>query len=186
MLQLSVSELCDRYGIKSRKSLYSRLEGLKIRLNKDKTNKSYATQEQLALLDQQNDHIKKGGTIATFVPTTQGEVTVHNNTSFFENKSVEIDAADAKDALLLLAEIGANLAHAIAASNEPSDPLWYLGKLEIARASGWELTTSEVKKLIGVKPICKKGERIYRRGSFILIKSGKIGNQTSWRVQKQS
>ncbi|MEN9567487.1 MAG: hypothetical protein RLZZ69_2683 [Cyanobacteriota bacterium] len=66
----------------------------------------------------------------------------------------------------------------------PPDPLWYLGKLEIARASGWELTTSQVKELIGVKPSCKQGKKTFKRGSFIFVKTGKIGNQTSWKVQK--
>ena len=67
---------------------------------------------------------------------------------------------------------------------QPIDPLWYLPKLEMARANNWELTTSQVKKLIGVKPSCPKGKKTYKRGSFVFIKSGKIGNQTAWKVQK--
>lgn len=66
----------------------------------------------------------------------------------------------------------------------PADPLWYLAKLETARASDWELTTSQVKDLIGVKPKCDRGKNTFRRGSFIFVKSGKIGNQTSWKVKK--
>ena len=59
-----------------------------------------------------------------------------------------------------------------------------MAELERARASGWELTTSQVKDLIGVKPSCKKGKQTFKRGSFIFVKSGRIGNQTSWKVQK--
>ena len=62
-----VKELCDRYGIKSRKSLYTRLDGLKAKgisadLPKD-GNKSYATKEQIFFLDQLDEHLKDGGTI---------------------------------------------------------------------------------------------------------------------------
>ena len=81
---MNVQELCDRYGIKSRKSLYSRLEGLGITLARD-GNKSYATSEQIELLDQQNEHIKNGGTIKNFVPTTQ--VTVDNTARQHNQKS---------------------------------------------------------------------------------------------------
>ena len=76
-MKLGVNELCDRYEIKSRKSLYSRLDGLGITLDKD-GNKSYATEEQVKLLDQQNEHLKNGGTLKNFVPTAIAEVTVHN------------------------------------------------------------------------------------------------------------
>ena len=60
----------------------------------------------------------------------------------------------------------------------------YCLQQRFAPAHNWELTTSEVQQLIGVKPYCKKGENTYKRGSFIFIKSGRIGNQTSWRVNK--
>jgi hypothetical protein len=59
-----------------------------------------------------------------------------------------------------------------------------MGKLEMAIANNWELTTSEVQQLIGVKPYYKKGENTYKRGSFIFVKTGRIGNQSSWRVKK--
>ena len=64
---MNIKELCARYNLNSRKSLYTRLNGLGITLSKE-GNKSYATEEQIALLDQQNEHIKKGGTIENFEP----------------------------------------------------------------------------------------------------------------------
>ena len=70
--------LRDRYQLNSRKSLYRRLNGLGIQLAK-KGNKSYATEEQIALLDQQNEHIKQGGTIDNFEPVKIAEVTVHDS-----------------------------------------------------------------------------------------------------------
>ena len=56
--------------------------------------------------------------------------------------------------------------------------------LERALSSNWLLTTSEVKQLIGVKPWTKKGESTYKLRNWIFMKSGKIGNQTAWRVMK--
>ena len=189
-MKLGVQELCDRYNIKSRKSLYSRLDGLGITLAKD-GNKSYATEEQVKLLDQQDEHIKNGGTIKNFVPTAIAEVTVHDTTT---QHSQDNDRSGIVETTLhstqlevtpkLLGDIAQAVSSAIAQKMTPPDPLWYLSRLETARASGWELTTSQVKELIGVKPSCKQGKKTFRRGSFIFVKSGKIGNQTSWKVQK--
>ena len=185
-MKLGVQELCDRYNIKSRKSLYSRLDGLEITLAKD-GNKSYATEEQIKLLDQQNEYIKNGGSIKNFVPTTHAEVTLHNTSSNPDISSI-VETTQHNTEITtqpqLLGDIVQAVTVAIADKMQPIDPLWYLGRLEAARASGWELTTSQVQELIGVKPSCKKGKRTFKRGSFIFVKSGKIGNQTAWKVQK--
>jgi hypothetical protein len=60
------------------------------------------------------------------------------------------------------------------------DPLQHYVALERAIASGWLLSTSEVRSLISTKP---HGDR-FQHGSFVFIKSGKIGNQAAWRVAK--
>jgi hypothetical protein len=183
---MNIQELCDRYNIKSRKSLYSRLDGLGITLDKD-GNKAYATDEQVKLLDQQDEHLKNGGTIKNFVPTTQVTVDTTQHNENPDTSSI-VEATQHSTQLTtqseLLGDIVKAVTTAIADKMTPPDPLWYLGRLEAARASGWELTTSQVQELIGVKPSCKKGKRTFKRGSFIFVKSGKIGNQTSWKVQK--
>ena len=66
----------------------------------------------------------------------------------------------------------------------PPDPLWSLERLERASSMGWELTTSQVKELIGASPNCDRGRNSFRRGSFVFVKSGKIGRQTSWKVER--
>ena len=68
---------------------------------------------------------------------------------------------------------------------EAKDPLWNLSALERAIANEWLLTTAQIKNLIGTKPSCKKGNNYYERGSFVFTKSGKIGNQTAWKVSKK-
>jgi hypothetical protein len=59
-------------------------------------------------------------------------------------------------------------------------PLWYHHELEKACNAGWLLTTSEVAELIGVKP---HGDR-FERGCWRFVRTGKIGAQTAWRVEK--
>jgi hypothetical protein len=68
----------------------------------------------------------------------------------------------------------------------PADPLWYMETLERANAGNWMLTSSEIEKLIGVKPSCPKGSESFQRGSWIFIKAGKVGTQTGWRVNKEN
>lgn len=69
------------------------------------------------------------------------------------------------------------IARHIAATREP---LQHYAALERAIASGWLLSTAEVRSLIGIKP---QGDR-FQRGSFVFIRSGKIGAQAAWRVAK--
>ena len=189
---MNIKELCARYKLNSRKSLYTRLNGLGITLSK-KDNKSYATEEQIALLDQQNEHIKRGGTIENFEPIEIAQVTVHNPTTQ-NDKNPDLSSLAAttlhSTQLQITPELLENVVEAISGAISskitPPSPLWFMTELERARASGWLLTTSQVKALIGVKPSCKKGKKTFERGSFIFVKSGKIGNETAWKVIKET
>ncbi|MGK7892706.1 MAG: hypothetical protein AB4372_03400, partial [Xenococcus sp. (in: cyanobacteria)] len=156
-------------------------------------NKSYATNEQIALLDQQNEHIKNGGTIENFEPVEVAEVTVHkpttqdsSNTDISSIAETTLQSTQLQITSELLDNVVAAISKAIANNMTPPDPLWYLERLETARASEWELTTSQVKDLIGVKPSCKKGKKTFKRGSFIFVKTGRIGNETAWKVIKET
>jgi hypothetical protein len=184
---MNVQELCDRYNLSSRKTLYSRIKALNIKLDKDSNNKSLATVEQIEELDRLNEHLKKGGNLKNYVPVT--EVTIDDTTTQHSQSSDISAITEAKQhskqlTTQLTPELLGNLVAVIASKLTPPDPLWYMDKLEKAIDCNWELTTSEVQQLIGVKPYCKKGENTYKRGSFIFVKTGRIGNQTSWRVKK--
>ena len=194
-----IAELEHRYGI-TRKPLYDRLKALGIKLEKDGT-RSYATEDQIELLDQQDKHLKNGGTYKNFVPEakvtidntptqlstqhslTNGVSSIVETTQHNSGLTTQL-STQSEDMAILLGDMAEKMAVAIADKMTPPNPLWYLAELERARVSGWELTTSQVKELIGVKPSCKEGKKTFRRGSFIFVKSGKIGNQTSWKVQK--
>jgi len=168
------------------------LNGLGITLPK-KGNKSYATEEQIALLDQQNEHIKNGGTIDNFEPVKIAEVTVHNtateqngNTDISSLVETQLHSTQLQITPELLENVVEAISTAIASKMTPPSPLWFMAELERARASDWKLTTSQVKDLIGVKPKCQKGKKTFKRGSFIFVKCGKIGNETAWKVMKEN
>jgi hypothetical protein len=82
--------------------------------------------------------------------------------------------------------IAGAISQTIANTIPTRSPLWYMSELEQAQAQGWMLTTAEIHKLIGVKPIVAKGTSTYQRGSFTFIKAGKIGTQTAWKVTKNA
>ncbi len=84
---MNVQDLLKRYGLNSRTSLYKRLNYLELELPKDKDDKSFATPEQLKLLDQLHDHIKGGGNMATFAKPSQVDVVSINSVQY----SVQIE-----------------------------------------------------------------------------------------------
>jgi hypothetical protein len=82
---------------------------------------------------------------------------------------------------LALGEV-VQLVEAIARHLVPTSPLQHLKELELAASKGWLLSSSEVEGLIRYKPRVQKGEQQFTRGSFCFIRSGKVGNQSAWKV----
>jgi hypothetical protein len=72
----------------------------------------------------------------------------------------------------------------LAESKTPQNPLWHLEALEQAYQAGWVLTTDEVASLLQVRPKCSAEETVFERGCWRLVKTGKLGSQTGWRVEK--
>jgi hypothetical protein len=89
--------------------------------------------------------------------------------------------------LLLLTKISSSLARleTIVSQPQTQNPLWYMDILEKAEAANWILSTDEVEQLIGVKPHGHHDETSFERGSWIFIKTGKIGAQIGWKVSKK-
>ena len=186
---MKVTELLNRYKLKTRQAFYDRVKSLDIVLPKDARGHSYATPEQINLLDQLHDYLRTPGTtLSGFVPLSPtGVVQVvdtpldtSNGTSITQSNEKNLEYPDENQSLELLEQ----LVGAIAANIQAKSPIWYHDELEKAAIGGWLLSTSEVKHLIRVKPYCKKGSDIYERGSWQFIKVGKIGGATAWRVKK--
>lgn len=145
--------------------------------------------------------IKNGGNLKNFIPITK--VTVDNTKTqhsiqYSTQHNYDIDRAYISEGseqntihnsqysyqTKLLDQIIQALQIAIGSKMNPPDPLWSLERLERASSMGWELTTSQVKELIGASPNCDRGRNSFRRGSFVFVKSGKIGRQTSWKIER--
>ncbi|NER27263.1 MAG: hypothetical protein F6J89_06395 [Symploca sp. SIO1C4] len=161
-----VAELPSRYKL-GKQAVYNRLEALQIKPHRQ-GNRSYIGLEQLQALDQLEEHLVSGGTMGDF------------NSPPLESSLSPVDTVDLSTGLNRTDDL-ITLIERIATAVKPlSDPLAHLEQLEKAVANNWLLSTKEVQRVIGVKP---KGEK-FTRGSFTFVRSGKIGNQSAWRVVK--
>ncbi len=177
---MKIKDLLKRYNLKTRQSIYNWCNALNITLEKDSSGHAYATTSQIELLDQLANHLQQGGKLTNFTPVSNVEIDTTMDNEIDKEIDNQIEPVHSPIDTQLLGEI----VTAIASRLQPPDPLWYMSILERALSSNWLLTTSEVKQLIGVKPRTKKGQSTYKRGNWIFMKSGKIGNQTAWRVMK--
>ena len=151
--KLSVQELCSRYKIKSRKTLYSRINALEMTLAKDDRGRSYATSEQIELLDQLEEHLKDGGTLSNFTPVTHVEVqTTQDTTQKTIRATTQLKTSDDKgDAQIVETEQHipqhdiehipqhndlATLVQLLAGQIQPVSPLWYHWEERAGRKSG--------------------------------------------------
>lgn len=174
-----VAALLDRYNL-GKQAVYNRIDALDIKTFKQ-GNKSYITASDVELLDQLHDHISAGGKMDDFKsPLVE---LVNSPLDRLDTSSRQVDRLlpTTGQPDLALGEV-VQLVEAIARHLRPADPLQHLKELELAATSGWLLSSSEVEGLIGYKPRVKKGEQQFTRGSFCFVRSGKIGNQSAWKV----
>jgi len=167
---MKIKELQERYNLKTRQSVYNWLGAAGVELAFDERGHKYATPEQVEALDQLKQHLDDGGTFKHYTPVSVAVVEAPEIVPVYQ----EIDTP--QDTALLL-----KVVEALASSPQQS-PLWYHRELEEAAAVGWQLTTKEVKALIGVKP---HGQE-YQRGCWLFRRAGKIGVSIAWTVEKIS
>ncbi|WP_242017977.1 hypothetical protein [Synechocystis sp. FACHB-383] len=186
---MDIKQLCDRYSLTSRQALYDRLKALGITLSRQGRS-SYATPEQIDLLDQIHEHLAEGGSLKTFTPITK-TTPVETVNSQLDN-SLDIVNSELDNSLDIvksgldnsLDTLDINpqtltLLSLMQSFNRRS-PLDKHRELEEAASHNWILSTTEIEELLGVKP---KGET-FTRGCWIFRRSGKIGNQSAWIVEK--
>ena len=179
---MKIKELQERYGLKTRQSIYDWIKAAKFELAKDDRGHAYATPEQIEVLDQLVEHLKTGGTLGSFTPVSSPEIYTsvdsHIDTSEPSTVYQIVDTVNStEDSPMVMLE---RLVGVIVSNIQPRSPLWYHEELEKASKQGWILSTSEVETLIGVKP---KGE-VFCRGGWEFVRAGKIGNQGAWKVNK--
>jgi len=167
---MKIKDLLDRYNLKTRQALYDRLKALDIELDKDERGHNVATEYHVEMLDQLDEHLKAGGIMSNFTPVSEVMVDTTLDT---------LPSLPPAPTLITLLD-------RVLDRVTPKDPLSHHTHLERASAMSWELSTSEVRELIGVKP---RGSE-YMRGCWVFqrIKSPqgfkRIGNEAAWRVYK--
>lgn len=171
---MNLKELMERYNLNSRQSLYARFKSLGLVLEKGDRGKIDASPEQVELLDELDEHLKKGGSLKSFTPLVDGVVVA--DVEPFEDEGLDVVSGEMQMLEMLVGAIASNL--------QPHSPLWHHQELEKAAVGGWLLTSKEIKELIGVKPYCKKGSEVFIRGCWKFTKAGKIGGAIAWLVEK--
>ncbi len=181
MSRVYVADLLQRYQLKQRKSIYDRVNFLKERgwigdlLKEEDTNKSYASDRQLQLLDEIDNFIKDGNRLKDFlIPST---VYTLKQTMEQPVESSLDSSSQEQDSYLLLIALRAIVA------KMPDNSLDRYRQLEEAVEKEWILPTQLVKNLIGVNPHDGKNG-YFQRGNFVFVKAGKIGRATGWLVKK--
>lgn len=163
-----IASLQERYSLSSRQAVYDRIAALKI----TPAARGKLSGGQLDKLDELNEHLKSGGILADFE---------HNHTEVIPTPIATIKPTTPAKLAGNDSENFIELIERVAAALKPTaDPLQHYAALERAIASGWLLSSAEVRSLISTKP---HGDR-FQRGSFIFIRTGKIGGQSAWRVAK--
>jgi hypothetical protein len=166
--KLPVKDLPSRYNIR-RTALYTRFTAANITPEKDGT-RAYISKEELAELDRLDSHIKTGGKLEDFQPANNQSLVVSQESAV---NGTPRSADNFNETLQLVEAIARHF-------QQQREPLQHYTALERAIANSWLLSTSEVRSLISTKP---HGDR-FQHGSFVFIKSGKIGAQAAWKVLK--
>lgn len=190
MEKYSIKELQNRYGLKTRQSVYDRVKAVDVVLLKE-GNKSYVTEDAITILDQLQEHLNLGGSIKTFTPTVKTRLhsPIDSVNSQLDSLTVnsQIDSVntqlDTKEKYVQLELFEITIEEVVKKVVEkvvPSNPINHWEKLDQARERGYILTSKEVAQLLGTKP---KGKE-WIRGAFKFIRFGKIGNQSAWKVYK--
>lgn len=162
---LPIAELLERYQLKTRQSLYNRINALGLEPAR-KGNKVMFNDEAVKLLDQLDEHLDEGGNLDNFVPPS--EVTAVG--SSIEPVAAESDLLPFDPAMMALMQL----------MESRRSPLDNLRDLEDAVSYGWLLTTTQIEKLLGVKP---RGDQFDRQG-FLFSRQGKAGREAQWSVTK--
>ena len=168
-----VAALPDRFST-SKQTVYTRMEALGISPFKQ-GKRAYIHLDQLHQLDALHEHLTAGGHLQDFstsaIETTQLEeldVSTH-----------AIDNTNTDAPLTRLVNAAESLTGALM-DFAAADPIENWRRLQEVAEQGWLLTTSQVWELAGAKP---HGQS-WQRGSFEFRKTGKIGREASWSVER--
>ncbi|GAC1456999.1 MAG: hypothetical protein NVS2B14_00500 [Chamaesiphon sp.] len=189
--RLPVAQLPSRYEV-SRTVIYERMAALQLTPEK-KGNKAFVDAEQIKLLDDLHKALKQGLSTLDFLESRGLLTGLSTSQKYTESFQLEPSALQStgQSSLQSTEPSGLQLAlqstlEAIAARLQPQepDPCAFLRTLEEAYQNGWLLSTSQVAKLLGLKPSSVNHHKSFSRHGFTFIKQGKNGSESAWAVSK--
>ena len=185
--QILQSSLLERYGLSSLQTLHNRIsalreKGLFVEPIKEGRN-TFLKQHEVEWLDKLNEYLKTpGASLAKYDPSAPLPPT--HPVEAIEAKSLEpLDVSPGGEMVRLSEVVGLIEAIVYIVGGRP-DPLSHHEILQRAVDKNFLLPTSEVKRLIGVKPRMTKGSEGYIWGGFQFVRVGRAGREASWRVRK--
>lgn len=188
---LTIKDFESRYNI-ARSNVNNRLSGLKgkgydMDPEKGEGGKNVYNADQIALMDQLHDHLKAGGTIATF-PAAGSQTNLSYVSQDSEQLSYRTQDTNQFQPIPPPANFGLTdfsdaIALKVAALLQPptTDTLANLRQLQEACDRGWLLSSSQLAPLVGLKTLHGKA---FERFGFRFMKVGRNGSQGAWRVEK--
>lgn len=186
-----VKDLPNRYNI-NRSVLYTRLQKLDIQTTKV-GNKSYVDGESLKLLDDLDQHLKNGGTTTEFIPKTTVQTDRQDNSSKMPDSKAlnnQTDTLDRQERQAQQLEIPGLLQELVeytleVVENRRSE-LNDLRDLEEIANNKWLIPTKKLAEIIGRSRSYFTGKKTINYCGFVFSKIGKQGNESLWRVSKDS
>lgn len=178
--RIPVNELSERYQL-VRSAVYKRIKDLGIDTIKI-GNRAYVNAQQIALLDEADDFIKGGGSMAEFLEMRGPQPGADIPT----NTSSGLSTMPPNDMMNFMAQMMAEFASRFGAAST-ENPMDCYRDLEDAAKNGWKIRTSDVARLLQLDPVEVEsyGNQFFDAG-FMFTRAGfRSGREGAWRVSKQ-
>ena len=187
---MNMKELLDRYNLSSRQTIYNWAAAAKFNLEKGSSNRIEATEEQVALLDSVQDHVRKGNSLESFIPPSKVSIVQPEKDSILDSRvdkkkggkdltvNPQLDNQYSQIDLLSFFTSIADLQSQEKSLLEPERQLQELAD------NGWTIETKRLEKILGCEVRTRNGNTSFQRGCWQFKKSGKIGRQTAWKIFK--
>ena len=197
---MNINNLMARYKLKSRAALYKRMHFLGVELMKDFNGRAYASERQLMILDQLDQHIKAGQKMSTFTqrylsgeipelsgqPKIQPKIQPKRQAKRQPKKQEEIQVDEPKSVTNTSTEaMLENTAKKVITNiNTPKEALEKHTILEEFYQNEWIMTTEEVEEILNRRPKKMKGEDYCVMNGWKFVVKGKERKKNLWQVQR--
>lgn len=168
----TIPQLQQRYGLSSRQSVYNRIEHLEklgLERNLEEPSRFLRELDSLHVYLQQKGAQMEGYTLDG--QTAKVQVVEPERDGLSSGLDKSNGQRFNSDVLSLLDLFAARLASA------PTDPLLPQRQLQDACDRGWQLSTSQLRAILGARP--RPGDRY----GFQLQRVGRIGKESAWSVK---